>query len=102
MANPADAATFRALARDLRRYSAAREWGLLQATDALFRRAWRLAPAPAARDASLAQAMADARVAHEQAYALSQRATSEARRRLAGLGHWRDGALGYLRMHDDR
>lgn len=98
----AEAATFRALARDLRRHSAAREWDLLQATDALFRRAWRQAPAPAARDALLAQAMADARIAHDQAYLLCQRATSEARRHLAGLGHWRDGALSYLRMHDDR
>ena len=97
-----DAATFQTLARDLRGHSAAREWGLLQATDALFRRAWRYAPAPDARDARLAQAMADARVAHDQAYLLSQRAASEARRQLAGLGHWRDGALGYLRMHDDR
>lgn len=97
-----DVATFRALARDPRRHSAAREWDLLQATDALFRRAWRHAPAPAARDARLVQAMADARIAHDQAYLLSQRAASDARRQLAGLGHWRDGALGYLRMHDDR
>lgn len=97
-----NAATFRALARDLRRHSAAREWGLLQATDALLRRAWRHAPAPGARDVSLTQAMADALAAHDQAYLLTQRATSEARRHLAGLGHWRDGALSYLRMHDDR
>lgn len=97
-----DAATFQALARDLRRHSAAREWDLLQATDALFRRAWRHAPAPDARDARLAQAIGDARVAHDQAYLLSQRAASEARGQLARLGHWRDGALGYLRMHDDR
>jgi hypothetical protein len=94
--------TFQELARDLRRHSAAREWDLLQATDALFRRAWQQAPAPGARDASLAQAMTQARVAHDQAYLLCQRASSEARRHLAGLGHWREGALGYLRMHDDR
>jgi len=94
--------TFREVARDLRRHAVSREWHLLQATDALFRRAWHQAPAPAARSASLALAMADARAAHDQAYLLCQRATSDARRHLAGLGHWRDGALGYLRMHDDR
>ncbi|MBN4667381.1 hypothetical protein HUS70_19465 [Pandoraea nosoerga] len=98
----ADVATFQALARDLRRYSAAREWERLQATDALLRRAWQRASAPDARSEALAQAMADVLVAHAQAQAIARRAAADARRRLGELGPWRDGALGYLRMNDDR
>ncbi|WP_353190673.1 hypothetical protein [Pandoraea pnomenusa] len=98
----ADVATFRGLAHDLRRHSAAREWDLLQATDALLRRAWQRAPAPGARAEPLARAMADALAAHDQAYLLTQRAATDARRRLSGLGPWREGVLGYLRMNDDR
>ncbi|AJC21364.1 hypothetical protein [Pandoraea pulmonicola] len=98
----ADEATFRALAQDLRRHSAAREWELLQAADALLRRAWQRAPAPGARNEALARAMADVLVAHAQAHVLAQRAAGDARRRLGALGPWREGALGYLRMNDDR